>query len=119
MASVADFQTRFPEFCEIDDDRVQLFLDDAALLMADPVRWLSYYDVAQQYFAAHLLVSAEATSWGDSGIIAPTTKQQVDEVLVESAISNVHPSFDELLSTAYGKRYYGYRRMVFLGPYGV
>lgn len=119
MASVADFKKRFPEFCDIDDDRAQMFLDDAALLMADPVRWLSYYDVAQLYFAAHLLFSAESSSWGDGSILAPSTKQQVDEVLVESAIANVHPSFDELLSTSYGKRYYGYRRIVFAGIYGV
>lgn len=119
MATVADFQLRFPEFCEDDDDRVQLFLDDAALLMDSPNKWLTFYDVAHLYYAAHFLVSATATEMGDTAPLAPLKRQEVDDVVIESAISPVAPSFDELNSTAYGKRYAFYRRLVTIGIYGV
>jgi len=41
MASVIDFTDRFPEFCNVDEERVQLFLDDAALLMGSVERMVS------------------------------------------------------------------------------
>jgi len=119
MASVTSFQTRFLEFANTEDTRVQLLLDDAALLMGSQARWLSFYDVAHEYYAAHLLTVSEHTESGDSGILAPVKKQAVDDVLIENAISPIEPSFDDLFSTAYGKRYNQYRRICFAGIYGV
>lgn len=119
MASVANFQTRFTEFCDIDDDRVQLFLDDAALFMGEPTRWGKVFDVAHQYHAAHLLVVSIATESGETGILAPTSHQEVDDVVIKNAIGASQPTFDDLLSTSYGKRYWTYRKMRFAGPIGV
>lgn len=119
MATVADFTTRFPEFCEAEDSRVQMFLDDAATLMSSPGKWLDVYDVAQQYYAAHFMAAAEATESGDVGALAPTKKQQVDDVIVESAIDNASVSAEDLYSTSYGKRFLGYRNMCLAGPMGV
>jgi hypothetical protein len=119
MASVADFKERFPEFSSIDDTRVQFFLDDTALIMASPVRWLDFYDVAQLYYAAHFITVSEATELGDTGVIAPIKHQEVDDVTIKSAIGDVEATFDELSGTSYGKRYIMYRRMVFAGVYGV
>jgi len=119
MTSVADFIKRFPEFCDVDDDRVQMFLDDAALLMNSPNKWLSFYDVAQAYYTAHLLTVAEATESGDSGILAPIKEQEVDDVVIKSAIADVKATYDDLYSTSYGKRYVTYRRLVTVGVYGV
>lgn len=117
MATVANFNVRFPEFCDVDDDRIQLFLDDAALLMADSPKWLDFYDVAHQYFSAHLLAVASSSASGDVGAMAPISKQEVDDVLIEQAVSEVHPNMDELLTTVYGKRYWQYRRMITVGIY--
>lgn len=111
MATVAQFQTRFPEFQDVEEDRVQMFLDDTAALMGNESKWNLHYDVAHQYFAAHYLVVAQYSQMGDSGILAPVKKQEVDDVVIEHAISNVSPSFDELTSTSYGKRYWMYRSM--------
>lgn len=119
MASVADFQLRFPEFCNVDDDRVQLFLDDVALIMSSEAKWRGFYNVAQQYYAAHFLAASEHTESGDSGVLAPVKKQEVDDVMIESAIGDIEPTFDELNSTAYGKRVIFYRKMCFSGVYGV
>lgn len=119
MASVADFQERFPEFCGVDDDRVQMFLNDTALLMNSADKWLDFYDVAQLYYTAHFLVVAETTESGDSGILAPVKHQEVDDVVIKNAIGDVDPTFDDLYSTSYGKRFISYRRIVFAGIYGV
>ena len=119
MATTATFKLRFTEFATIDDARVQLFLDDAALLMADVSKWLDFYDVAHEYFAAHLLAVSVITATGDSGVLAPISKQEVDDVIIEQAIADAHPSLDELLSTAYGKRYWQYRRIITVGIYAV
>ena len=119
MASVVDFQTRFLEFSDTENTRVQMFLDDATLVMGSESRWLGFYDVAQLYYTAHLMVVAEATEFGDSGILAPVKHQEVDDVVIKNAISDVSPTLDDLYSTSYGKRYVSYRRKVFAGIYGV
>ncbi len=54
MATVLEFRTRFPEFASVPDARVQMFLDDAALLMTSEEKWLGDYTVAHEYHAAHL-----------------------------------------------------------------
>lgn len=112
MASVTDFCTRFPEFDTETDARIQLFLDDAALNMhsEESGKWLVFYDVAHQYYAAHLLTAAMSTEVGDSGALAPAQHQEVDDVLVKNAISDLSVTADDLYSTSYGKRYISYRR---------
>lgn len=117
--TVAQFKARFPEYSAVDELRVQLFLDDVALIMGAESRWLSFFDVVQAYYAAHFLTIAEQTESGDSGITAPTKRQEVDDVVIESAVGDVEPTFDELYSTAYGKRVIFYRKICFAGPRGV
>ena len=112
MASVADFTLRFPEFCDVDDKRIQLFLDDAALLMTEPSRWLSFYEVAHVYHAAHLLTVGSFSEMGDAGVVAPVRKKEVDDVVIEKAINSQSPTSDNLLSTTYGVTYYKYLRIV-------
>lgn len=119
MATSADFYCRFPEFCDVPEGRAQLFLDDAALLMADPERWLVFYDVAHAYFAAHMLVVAMNTEAGDFNSLAPIKRQEVDDVIIQNAIGDMPYTADELNATSYGKRFIYYRRIVFVGIYGV
>ena len=119
MSSVSNFQKRFPEFCDEDDSRVQIFLDDCALLMGTPDRWLDFFDVAHEYYTAHFMTVANAEESGDAGVLAPIRKQEVDDVIIEQAIAEAQPTFDELHSTSYGKRFYMYRKICFVGMYGV
>jgi hypothetical protein len=92
-----------------------MFLDDAALIMNGPAKWLEYFDVAQIYRAAHFLAVAQYSSTGDSGTLAPISHQEVDDVVIKSAVSSVSPSFDELASTSYGKRFMFYRKICLTG----
>lgn len=119
MANVVDFTDRFPEFCQVNDTRIQMFLDDAALLMGADTRWLEFYEVAHAYHAAHLLTVAEFSAMGDSGGIYPVKESEVDDVIIKNAIGDITPTMDDLYSTTYGKRYISYRRIVFVGIYGV
>ena len=119
MATVSEFQDRFPEFASVADTRVQMFLDDASLLMGTDGKWLGYFDVAQVYYAAHLLTIGLYTEAGDSGPISPTKRQEVDDVVIENAISSIKPSMEDVYSTSYGKRFANYRRICFNGIIGV
>ena len=107
----ATFKARFPEFNLVDDLRIQLFLDDAALLMNSTSKWLSYYDVAHAYHAAHLLAIATVQGDGDSNVIGPVTKQEVDDVIIEQAVAAATTSEGEYGTTSYGKRYLHYRKV--------
>lgn len=112
MATVVEFQARFPEFATVTDPRIQLFLDDAALSMKSPEKWLEFYDIAHAYYAAHLLVVGESSATGDFGALAPISHQEVDDVVIKNAVSAVKPTTEDLYSTTYGKRYATYRRKV-------
>ena len=113
MVLVTEFKNRFPEFCYIDDDRITMFIEDAALLMGNPSKWLSFYDIAQTYYTAHLVYTASLTEAGDGGVVAPIKKQEVDDVIVEQAVDPASSSEGELGSTSYGKRFLMYRQRVF------
>ena len=118
-ASVADFQARLPEFANTDPNTIQMFLDDAALIMHSPAKWLEFYDVAQIYRAAHFLAVGNNSATGDVSPLSPISHQEVDDVIIKSAVSSVDPSYDDLLSTVYGKRFWMYRKICLTGPRGV
>ena len=118
--SIQDFQTRFPEFSSEEGDRVTLFMADAELIMsANDGRWLDFYDVALSYLTAHLMTLGNSSAAGDFGAVSPIKKQEVDDVIVESAVSSRPYDADMLSSTTYGSQYLMYRRMCFAGIYGV
>lgn len=118
MATVADFKARFIEFDSVDDARIQIFLDDAALVMASPERWLDFYDVAHVYHTAHLLTIATWSSMGDAGAIGPVKKKEVDDVIIEKAITAANPTALNYFTTTYGQQYFMYQRLCFTGIYG-
>jgi len=111
------FKARFPEFDSVDDARIQLFLDDAALVM-DVETWGDVYDLGQAYLAAHYLSLAGKSSAGSAGAISgPITSRTVDGVSVSyggtpSIASNQNANYYNL--TQYGQRY-----MVLLKNLGV
>ena len=120
MTDLAAFKVRFPEFASTSDERIQLFADEAELIMwEDGDRWLDFYDVANQYLVAHLLAIGNIQASGDVGVLSPVSKQEVDDVIVESAVGNRPYTADMLSSTSYGNQYMMYRRMCFAGIYGV
>ena len=119
MILVQDIHDRFPEFAEVPDERIQVFIEDAALLMESPERWLDFYDVAQAYMVAHLLYKGISLESGDANAMYPVERQEVDDVSVEYAVKKLDPKAEDLYSTSYGKTFIMYRRICFTGIYGV
>lgn len=118
-ATPASFKARFSEFEDEEDARIQLFLDDVTLLMSDSSRWLGFYDTVCEYYTAHFIAVSDHTATGDSSLMAPLSMQDVDDTTIKTAIADVKLSFDELGSTAYGKRVMFYRNICFGGIRGV
>lgn len=104
------FKIRFPEFVAVDDDRIQLFLDDAADGMS-AVIWGERFDTGQAYLAAHFLVNGEnsaAGGAGSGGKSGPVASRSVDGTSVSYAqVSLTSGLKNEAFyqSTIYGQRY--------------
>ena len=123
MITVPDFRTRYPEYSDdtlYPDARIQLFIDDAVIWMAEEGdRWLDFYELAQNCLVAHFLTVATLTESGDSSGIYPIALQEVDDVIIKNAVGDVSPTMDNMHSTTYGQCYFRYLRMCFAGIYGV
>ena len=119
--TIADFYKRFPEFCSIDEDRIRMSLREAQIIMHAPEHWCDpeIYALALAYLSAHLMFLANSTASGDSGSQFPLKRQEVDDVVIESAVKSVDIGTDPLYTTSYGQSYLRYRRMCFVGIYGV
>ena len=118
MVTFDTWKLRFPEFKNISQELFDLYLGDAVLEMgSDADRWTGFYDLAQSYLIAHLIYLAQATAEGDANPATPLRATNVDDVVVEYAVSKtIENSFDMYLATAYGQKYIYYRRIVFSGP---
>lgn len=118
MITIATWKVRFPEYASVSDDVFNLFLGDAVLEMGDDeARWIGFYDVAISYLVAHLVYLSQVTAEGDANPATPLRATNVDDVIVEYAISKtIENNFDMYLATAYGQKYIYYRRLAFAGP---
>lgn len=108
--SPASFIVRFPEFASVDSDRIQLFLDDASL-MINTAYWGDKADLGQSYLAAHYLVLGSKTEAGSSAPTGAVASRSVDGV----SISYANPTINDgsaayYMSTAYGQRYLAIRK---------
>ena len=118
MITIATWKVRFPEYASVTDDVFNLFLGDAVLEMGDDeARWIGFYDVAISYLIAHLVYLSQVTAEGDANPATPLRSTEVDDVIVNYAVSKrIENSFDMYLATAYGQKYIYYRRLAFAGP---
>lgn len=120
---VPTFRLRFPEFSdnvEYTDERIQLFLDDAAncYMGTDENHWCAKYDYAQSYLAAHLLVAGGATESGDSSnTVGPISSKVAGGVSVSRAVTTKDRSDtdDFYLKTSYGQQFKNIRDQCFVG----
>ena len=118
MLTYDNWVARFPEFTVTPEVRFNLFLGDAVLKMGSTeARWGTAYDTAQAYLVAHLVYLANRTAAGEQGAAVPIRNKEVDEILVEYAISRESKnSFDSLNATSYGQEFIRYRNIYFSGP---
>lgn len=120
---VATFRIRFPEFAdntEYSDQRIQLFLDDAAncYMGTEESRWCGKYDYAHAYLAAHLLIVGTSAEAGDSSVKAgPVSSKTAGGVSVSRAVTAKDRSDldDFYLGTTYGQQFLNIRNACFVG----
>ncbi|MCK5603145.1 DUF4054 domain-containing protein [Candidatus Pacearchaeota archaeon] len=108
MITPSTFKVRFPEFDSVDDARIQLFLDDAELIL-NSAYWGDKLDLGTSYYTAHALASAPGAEGGSSaGTTGPVSARAVDGASVTYGSSApVAGSQGEAyyLSTSYGQKY--------------
>ncbi len=105
MIDPATFKIRFPEFDSVLDARIQLFIDDAEIILNE-VYWGEKFDLGTSYWVAHELTINEKTGAGSSSSSGLVASKAVDGVSI-SYTNKVPVADDEAYysSTAYGQKY--------------
>ena len=100
------FKARFPEFSSIDDTRIQIFIDDA-LLVVNETTWGTLHSLAACYLSAHYLALSEDSLNGNSGSVGNVSSQGVDGTSISfNTYSPDNASQTYWLSTQYGQKFY-------------
>jgi len=103
--TVAEFKTRFPEFETAVEATVQMFLDDAVVILNETY-WGVKYNLGLSYYTAHHLSLASKSSSGAGGSVGPVAGRSVDGVSVSFATAGLNTTGDQFYSsTTYGQRY--------------
>jgi len=117
MIDPASFKIRFPEFDSEADVRIQMFIDDAAIVL-NGVYWGDKYDLGLHYYAAHLLTAANSSEAGSTTSKGPVTSRAVDGASVSYAnVASENQADDFLASTIYGQRYLALRKTLGVPAY--
>ena len=119
MIDPASFKIRFPEFVSVDDARIQLFIDDAIVILNESY-WGEKYDLGLYYLVAHYLILGDTTEAGSSSSIGPVSSKSVDGVSISYAQFTPTNEADALLfSTVYGQRYLALRKTLGVPASGI
>jgi hypothetical protein len=106
----ASFKIRFPEFDSVSDARIQLFIDDAVIVL-NSVYWGDKYDLGLNYLTAHLLTLGTKSEAGSSTSVGGIASRAVDGAQVSYNVTPTENQADaELASTIYGQRYLALRK---------
>ncbi len=99
------FKVRFPEFDSVDNSRIQLFLDDATLILNEDF-WDEKYDLGISYLTAHELYLGTQSEAGVTEATSSIASQAVDgtSISFNSAVIDTQ-SEAYYLSTVYGQKY--------------
>lgn len=110
MIDPATFKIRFPEFDSVLDARIQLFIDDAELILNE-VYWGEKFDLGTSYYVAHELTRGTKTEAGSSLSSGLVASKAVDGVSI--SYTNKTPTADDegyYASTSYGQKYLALRK---------
>lgn len=109
MITPEQFRTLFPEFGCVENDRIQIFIDQAVVVLNETY-WGVKYNMGLYYYTAHRLSMAAKTANSSPGKLAesgPIGMRTVDGVSVSYASNfgtmNTDEAFYNL--TIYGQQY--------------
>jgi len=117
MVTYEDWKVRFPQFATVEETLFDLFLGDTQIEMGvDETRWADSYDIAQAHLISHFVAVYASYRTGDHTPLQPIRTKEVDDVMVEFAVSrDLRDNFDPYASTTYGQQYMKWRRQSFAG----
>lgn len=115
----ATLKLRFPEVATVSDDRLQLFIDDAALVLNESF-WGTKYDLGLSYLTMHYYTVATKEADGQAGSVAGVSARSVDGSSLSYNVSTGGNQSDTFYSsTSYGQRYLVLLRTLGVGAYVV
>lgn len=105
------FSLRYPEFSCVTDERIQLFIDDAVIVLNEDY-WGNKYDLGLSYLTAHYLTIALRMEDGNTEDAASTiSAKAVDGTSITYAVPVINDGSDAFYnSTPYGMQYLALRR---------
>lgn len=123
LPTAADFKIRYPEFVDVDDSRIEFFLDEAALEVSEP-RWAAWFTKGVSALAAHLLKISLTINDddGDGSIdeLAPVVSRAVGDVAItRGPYLSTNAGADYWNLTSYGREYIRLKRIVGIGAVAV
>lgn len=104
MITTAEFKLRFPEFASEDDALIQIYIDDAVVILNEAY-WGTRYDLGLYYYTAHTLRLRLNSTASSGATVAQVARKAVDGTSVAYNISPDAPGGAWLNSTSYGQRY--------------
>lgn len=119
--TLATFRTRFPELTSISDPVIELYLDDAELLLNEDY-WGTKYELGVYYLAAHYTsrgVTAAGTTPGSLPSSGTPSSRTVDGVSVVYNNTFASPAGGKDRLAEYGLTIYGQRLTQLIRTLGV
>ena len=119
--TVSEFKIRYPQFASTPDETVQLYLDDAALLLNEE-RWSDLYAKGQGLLAAHelTLLSQAQAAGASAGVADDVTSETAGNVSYTRSSDAIKASRENPYNaTQYGQQYLYLARQVGMGAIAV
>lgn len=101
----SSIKNRFPEFDSTEDARIQLFIDDAEIILNESY-WGTKYDLGVSYYVAHKLTLAIRSENGNEDGAGVISGKAVEGVSISYATPTINSATDsDFMSTSYGIQY--------------
>lgn len=109
-----EFKTRFPEFSNTSDATIDIYIQDAEIMVTEQ-KWGQLFNMGVTYLSAHYLSLSLKSSNGQSGAVNQVSSKSVEGVSVSYATPQGTISESYYQSTIYGQRYLNLLSQVGIG----
>jgi len=99
-----EFKARFPEFQNTSDATIDIYIQDAEIMVTQS-KWGLLFNIGVAYLSAHYLALALKSASGKSGAVNQVASKSVEGVSVSYATPQGTTTEYYYQSTIYGQRY--------------
>lgn len=114
MSTADELKIRYPEFKDLGNDYIDLFIEDAKMEISDRC-WARLYPRGVLALAAHLMRLNQLATRSKGDAIKSTTSKSAGELSVGYAAPTVSGTDADYQLTAYGQEYLRLRKLVGVG----